>query len=157
MICGSDYRITVLTDRLIRLEYQKDGLFEDRLTSTVVNRVFPEVPVFTVAGECCKRDLSADNHLHKSEEELSDDNPEQNKQENLSNNNFEIKANLIVETEHLRLEYDRLPFYSQGLSITMKDTGKVWHYSIVYGNSDGNMLGTARTLDLTDGFAELEP
>ena len=146
MICGSDYRITVLTDRLIRLEYQKDGLFEDRLTSTVVNRDFPEVPDFTVTGECCEGDFSDGNS------ELTG-----NEENNILADSFRQKGNVIIETDYLKLEYDRLPFSSQGLSITMKDTGKVWHYSIVYGNSDGNMLGTARTLDLTDGFAELEP
>lgn len=37
------YRITTLTDRLIRLEYQKDGQFVDDLTQIVANRNFPEV------------------------------------------------------------------------------------------------------------------
>lgn len=37
------YRITVLTDGLIRLEYSKNGQFEDRPSQTVVNRDFPDV------------------------------------------------------------------------------------------------------------------
>ena len=44
MVTGSNYRITVLTDRLIRLEYQEAGGFVDQLTKTVVSRDFPEVP-----------------------------------------------------------------------------------------------------------------
>ena len=35
---GEKYRITVLTDRLIRLEYNENGVFEDRPSFAVVNR-----------------------------------------------------------------------------------------------------------------------
>lgn len=47
MIRGENYRITVLTDRLLRLEYSADGRFEDRATQTVLNRDFP-TPEFTL-------------------------------------------------------------------------------------------------------------
>lgn len=43
MIIGDKYRITILTECLVRLEYREDGVFEDRLSKTVVNRSFPEV------------------------------------------------------------------------------------------------------------------
>ena len=43
IISGDTWRISVLTDRLLRLEYQEQGLFEDRPTQAVVNRDFPEV------------------------------------------------------------------------------------------------------------------
>ena len=43
IIQGEKYRITVLTDCLIRLEYAKDGKFEDRATQVVINRDFPPV------------------------------------------------------------------------------------------------------------------
>ncbi len=43
IISSSDYRITVLTDRLIRLEYSPEGLFEDRLTKMVINRHLDDV------------------------------------------------------------------------------------------------------------------
>lgn len=39
---GTCYRISVLTDGLIRLEYRKDGVFEDRPTQIVWNRNFPK-------------------------------------------------------------------------------------------------------------------
>lgn len=45
---GSDYRFTVLTPRLIRMEYNKDGYFEDGATQTVINRRF-DVPEFGVS------------------------------------------------------------------------------------------------------------
>lgn len=38
VIRGDKYRFTILTPRLIRLEYNKDNIFEDRATSLVVNR-----------------------------------------------------------------------------------------------------------------------
>ena len=114
---GKDYRITVLTDRLIRLEYQRDGKFEDRLTRMVVNRDFDKVEYFEKKTE----------------------------------------TGVVVQTDELRLFYDEKPFSTDGLMIQVKSMDTTWHYSIVYANSDGNYLGTARTLDLTDGFAELEP
>jgi len=42
IIKGTNYRFTVLTPRLIRIEYDKSGIFEDRATSLVVNRTFGE-------------------------------------------------------------------------------------------------------------------
>lgn len=43
VIQGDCYRITVLTSRLLRLEYSDDGVFNDAATQTVLNRDFPEV------------------------------------------------------------------------------------------------------------------
>ena len=40
IIKGNSYRFTVLTSRLIRIEYNSNGVFEDRATSLVVNRSF---------------------------------------------------------------------------------------------------------------------
>ena len=52
IISSSHYRITVLTDRLIRLEYSKKGVFEDRLTKMVINRKLDDVtPVVSRSGE----------------------------------------------------------------------------------------------------------
>lgn len=42
-IIGKKYRFTVLSPRLIRLEYSETGTFEDRPTSLVINRSFPKV------------------------------------------------------------------------------------------------------------------
>ncbi len=46
-VSGSCYRFTVLTSRLVRMEYAPDGAFENRPTQIVLNRDF-EVPSFTV-------------------------------------------------------------------------------------------------------------
>ena len=43
IIQGDRYRISILTDRLLRLEYQAEGYFEDLPTQMAVNRDFPEV------------------------------------------------------------------------------------------------------------------
>ena len=37
VIQGGQYRFTILTPSLFRLEYSKDGYFEDRATQSVVN------------------------------------------------------------------------------------------------------------------------
>ena len=42
---GKNYRITFLTERLVRLEYQSEGRFEDRPTTAVQCRDFPPVEV----------------------------------------------------------------------------------------------------------------
>ena len=44
---GRNYRITVLTDRLLRLEYEENGCFCDTATQLALCREFP-VPAFTV-------------------------------------------------------------------------------------------------------------
>lgn len=43
VVKGGNYRFTVLTERMIRLEYQDSGLFVDEPTQTVLCRDFPEV------------------------------------------------------------------------------------------------------------------
>ena len=47
VIQGPQYRFTVLTDRMIRMEWDENGVFEDRPTKTVFRRHFP-VPHFEV-------------------------------------------------------------------------------------------------------------
>ena len=42
IIQGEGYRISLLTDRLIRLEYSKKNIFTDAATQTVLNRKFDE-------------------------------------------------------------------------------------------------------------------
>ncbi|KGM13375.1 glycoside hydrolase family 31 protein [Cellulomonas bogoriensis] len=47
VVGGDRYRITVLTDGLVRLEWSDDGVFEDRASTFAVNRDLP-VPEFRV-------------------------------------------------------------------------------------------------------------
>ena len=46
IIRNSTYRITVLTERLVRLEYSSDGMFNNYETQNVKNRRF-SIPEFT--------------------------------------------------------------------------------------------------------------
>ncbi len=43
MVIGKNYRFTILTERLVRLEYSASGKFEDRPTQKVMFRKFPQV------------------------------------------------------------------------------------------------------------------
>ena len=47
VIAGDGYRVTVLTDRLLRLEYAPDNRFRDGATAMAINREFP-LPPFEV-------------------------------------------------------------------------------------------------------------
>jgi len=42
LICGKKFRITMLTDRLIRFEFDENGRFEDRATQHIINRNLPK-------------------------------------------------------------------------------------------------------------------
>ena len=42
VILGEHYRITLLTEGLVRLEYAEDGIFEDRATQFAFYRDFPK-------------------------------------------------------------------------------------------------------------------
>ena len=111
VIRGKAYRITVLTDRLLRLEYEESGRFCDTATQVALCRAFP-VPDFRVEeSENC----------------------------------------ITVETDALLLRYDKRPFSSHGLTVTLKGAygayASVWHF----GEANHTFGGTARTLDEADG------
>ena len=43
MVQGDKYRITLLTEGLVRLEYSEDGIFEDRATQFAFYRDFSQL------------------------------------------------------------------------------------------------------------------
>ncbi len=51
VIHGENYRISVLTESLVRLEYSEDGVFEDGQTQVVQNRDFGPVACEVVETE----------------------------------------------------------------------------------------------------------
>jgi hypothetical protein len=52
VISGKQYRLTVLTPGLVRLEYSPDGEFEDRASTFAVNRRLPKPECrFKVVGD----------------------------------------------------------------------------------------------------------
>ncbi len=115
VIRGEHFRVTVLTDRLLRMEYAVDGVFRETATQMALCREFP-VPAFTLT---------------------------------------ETEELLTVETEYVRLRYNRQPFSATGLYAELKGSyavfGSTWHY----GEAPNTLGGTARTLDEADGAIPL--
>ena len=112
-VVGDTYRFTVLTSRVVRMEYDPEGGFDDRPSQTFWYRERP-VPAFDVTED--------------------DD-------------------RLVVETDHLRLEYvPGEPFAPGTLSATIHGTGEEWHYG---DEADANLGGTVRTLDRVEGATAL--
>ncbi|WEV58913.1 alpha-glucosidase [Bifidobacterium sp. ESL0728] len=112
-ITGDHWRIGIITESLIRLEWQDDGFFEDNATQTVICRNWNAKPEFT--------------------KKIKDD-------------------ELIIETPHLRLTYDRQPFSKEGLNVVVKGLQHSQRNTWNFGSKPvGNLKGTTRTLDEADG------
>jgi alpha-glucosidase (family GH31 glycosyl hydrolase) len=105
-------RFTVLTPRLIRLEWAEDGVFEDRASLTMVNRHLP-VPEFTV---------------HRNADTLS-----------LHTSALDVRACSATSC-----------FDGKNLKITFRTGGREETWFPGKPNP-GNLRGTTRTLDGTDG------
>jgi alpha-glucosidase (family GH31 glycosyl hydrolase) len=118
IVRGPAVRFTVLTSRLIRLEYSATEVFEDGPSQAFWYRRQP-TPQFQLR---------------------------------------QTDALIEIETEHLHLRY--LPtargFTPGTLSIHVKATDSTWFFGDHIGKS-GNLHGTTRTLDVTNGFALLDP
>ena len=64
IVSGNTYRFTVLTSRLIRMEYQEDGHFVDVPTQTVLCRDFPTVPFRVLEHESSLEIVTEHLHLY---------------------------------------------------------------------------------------------
>ena len=109
-VVAGNARFTVLTDRMIRMEWSPEAKFEDHATLAIVNRKLP-VPRYTI-----KR--SGDG--------------------------------VTISTGSLTLVYKGGKFAADNLQARFKLNGKsvVWHPGLP---ADGNLMGTARTLDGCSG------
>ncbi len=119
VVVGPHYRITVLTDGLVRLEHSPDGRFEDRASTFAQHRRLP-VPEFRV--------IETDTHVE-------------------------------VLTSRFHLVYDRAPFSTSGLSVSVLGGVSAYHSVWRYGDTGTDTVGlggTARTLDMADGAIPLE-
>lgn len=116
IVCGKNYRITVLSEGLLRLEYNEQGFFEDRATQVVWNRDFAGSSYEVISTE----------------------------------------DGIEIRTDKLHLRYDEQAFSSVGLSIAVKENLEIHHRIWHYGESGGDLGGTARTLDGIDGEVPLE-
>ena len=123
VVCGKA-RFTVLTPRLIRMEWSENSVFEDRATLGIVNRNL-DVPQFDV-----KRS----------------------------------KSKVTITTSEMTLVYTgQNKFDSENLSVTFKMADSkarkgirtvTWHPGM---DDSGNLLSTARTLDLCKGDHPIDP
>ena len=112
VVQGKTYRFSLLSDKVIRMEYSPEGRFVDCQTQIVLNRRFP-VPDF---------------HVNESEEKLE------------------------IVTRYLVLTYNKQPFSQTGLTIQVRENNfnrksGTWFYGDWEQLRDGNLLGTAVTLD----------
>jgi len=73
VVQGDKYRFTVLTDRLIRVEYQEDGRFVDEPTQTVICRDFPEVSYRVIDREDSLEIVTEHLHLYYDKKAFSHD------------------------------------------------------------------------------------
>ena len=59
---------------------------------------------------------------------------------------------IVIDTEHLHIDYDGKPFSKEGLCVVVKHISSTqfntWHYG---DKTNGNLKGTARTLDEVNG------
>jgi alpha-glucosidase (family GH31 glycosyl hydrolase) len=118
IVSGPHVRFTVLTSRLIRLEYSPADTFEDRASQAFWYRRQP-VPAFQLR---------------------------------------QTDTQIEIETDHLVLRYhpNVRGFTPGSLTIHVKATGITWSFAD-HAWKSGNLHGTTRTLDVTNGHAELEP
>lgn len=110
-------RFTILTDRLIRMEWAEDGVFEDNATLGMVNRNLP-VPEFRVR---------------------------------------KTGNSLTINTGKVQLSYKgNGKFDARNLSASFTMNGKKcrWYPGLP---DEGNLLGTARTLDKFKGETTIDP
>lgn len=127
VVKGEKYRFTVLTSGLIRIEYDENGVFEDRATQTVVNRVFP-VPEFSVSKNGGILTIATKN-------------VELTYAEGKPFSQYTLSARYIGKNAGvLSAEYDGHPCDR-------------WYFGL---KSCGNLKGTARTLDGVDGECPLD-
>lgn len=72
IIQGEQYRITILTDKLIRFEYSQDGIFENRATQMVFYRNFPKTNYRIIRTEDCLEVHTSHLHVTYNEKEFSE-------------------------------------------------------------------------------------
>ena len=72
IIKGDKYRITVLTEQLMRLEYSEDGIFEDRATRFAFNRAFDTPEFESYHEDGLLHVVTKHLHLRYNEKEFTD-------------------------------------------------------------------------------------
>ncbi len=123
---GPWYRFTLLTEHILRMEYDPEGVFEDRPSQTVIFRNLP-APEFSVRDDGAKLEIDTKNyHL-------------------IYYYGYEKKFNannLVIDAKN------NLTNYGARWHFGMRQFGDPPRHN--------NLFGTARTLDKADGKVELE-
>ncbi len=108
---GKNYRITVLTSQLLRLEYSPDKVFEDRATQLALRREF-DVPEFEVFDNADLLELHTE-HLHL----RYDRGP-------FSPSGMSVQVKGNVSNYHSIWRYDTAPDSFAGLPSNLKGTAR---------------------------------
>lgn len=127
VVTAGKARFTVLTSRLVRMEWSEDGRFEDRATLGIVNRRMP-VPAFKVSRSGGKVTIKTDGMTLT----YKGDGPFDGK-------NLEVSFNMPAGKD------------KKGRPVTKK---AVWRPGM---DDSGNLLGTTRTLDGCNGETTRDP
>ncbi len=150
---GEHWRIGLITESLIRLEWSDSGEFEDRATLMAVDRAFlPSNPATTLQGEHWRIGLITESLIRL---EWSDSGEFEDRATLMAVDRAFLPSGavdyttgerdgmLVVETPALRLTYDRKPFSKEGLTIVVKGVPdsqfNTWHYG---DDPKGNLGGT---------------
>ena len=70
---------------------------------------------------------------------------------------IDTEEELSVYTENIEIHYNRKAFAANGLQIKVNNMGGGWENTWHFGEEPGDLGGTARTLDMTDGPRTLNP
>ena len=127
VVQGEKYRFTVLTSRMIRMEWSEDGKFLDEPTRMVLCREFP-VPEFTVEETADRLEIITEHlHLYYDKQEFTE-------------GGLSIAIKGMIKHKCAKWHYKMKPIYI----LYENDT-----------RGGCNRGGTARTLDMVDGECDL--
>ncbi len=141
VVAGEHFRFTVLTPSLVRLEYSPNGLFEDRPSQVVLHRQLSELSDSSDPSRA--RQVPYEVRRTPARPSIAGEPREEG---------------VELDTAGLHLSYDGGPFTTHGLQVQVKGGVSNYHSVWRYGMPpEGNLGGTARTLDGVDGAIDLEP
>ncbi len=131
ILLGLHYRITILTDGLIRYEWSEDGKFEDRPSTFAINRNLPTPKFELIEKENLIKVITDRFELEYDRKPFSP-------------NGFTV---VLRENGECRGR-PRL------MGVAARFYNKMWRYGLPV---QSNLGGTARTLDFYDGPVPLQP
>lgn len=137
VVVAGSARFTVLSDRLVRMEWSPDGTFEDRASQVVINRRLP-VPSYTKSEDTDLRGAGTA----------------------LSEKSVNGKPVVVIRADRVEIRYrpDGKPFSEDNLVVRCRVGGggadKWWEGTPPFSQCS-NLGGTVRTLDGVSGACPL--